>query len=68
MRIEITTAEVMKKLCGPGRPRAEKEKAEKRFVLCVTPERERAYRKAAGILPANLWAKRLLDAAANYNP
>jgi len=68
MRIEITTAAVMKKLCGPGRPRAEKQKAERRFVLCVTPEREKAYKTAAFPFPANVWAKQLLDRAANYKP
>jgi hypothetical protein len=51
-----------------GRPTEESEKASLTFRICVTPSRKEAYRKAAGAVPIYLWAKRLLDAAANYKP
>jgi len=51
-----------------GRPTEEDEKATLTFRICMTPKRKNAYQKAAGILPVYLWAKRLLDAAANYKP
>jgi hypothetical protein len=52
----------------PGRPTEEGEKATLTFRICMTPKRKNAYQRAAGVVPVYLWAKRLLDAAANYKP
>jgi hypothetical protein len=58
----------VKRNFGPGRPTEDSEKAALRFAICLTPSRKAAYQKAARDLPVHLWAKRLLDAAANYKP
>ena len=58
----------MKRNYGPGRPTEDGEKAGLRFAICMTPARKQAYQRAAGEVPVYLWARRLLDRAAKYQP
>jgi hypothetical protein len=51
-----------------GRYTSDAEPATERMVFCVTPERQSAWKRAAGERPVYVWMKEILDAAANYKP